>query len=71
MPLSISVRRKTKLRLSRSSFATSSVAPVLRHRVLTTFHAEAEGIDPDAVVAHLLGAIAAPPERAAARLVGA
>ena len=45
--------------------------PVLRHRVLTTFHAEAEGIDPDAVVAHLLGAIAAPPERAAARLVGA
>jgi MoxR-like ATPase len=45
--------------------------PVLRHRIVTTFHAEAEGIDPDAVVAHLLEAIAAPPERAAAKLVGA
>ena len=29
-----SVRRKTRLRLSRSSFATSSVAPVLRHRAI-------------------------------------
>ncbi len=45
--------------------------PVLRHRIVTTFHAEAEGVDPDKVVAHLLGAIAPPPERAAARLVGA
>ncbi len=45
--------------------------PVLRHRIVTTFHAEAEGIDPDAVVAHLLEAIPAPPERAQARLVGA
>ncbi len=45
--------------------------PVLRHRIVTTFHAEAEGIDPDKVVAHLLEAIAAPPERAATRLVGA
>ena len=42
--------------------------PVLRHRIVTTFHAEAEGIDPDKVVAHLLEAIVpAPPERAAAR----
>jgi MoxR-like ATPase len=45
--------------------------PVLRHRIVTTFHAEAEGIGPDKVVAHLLAEIAAPPERAAARLVGA
>jgi MoxR-like ATPase len=45
--------------------------PVLRHRIVTTFHAEAEGIGPDKVVAHLLDAIPAPPERAAARLVGA
>ncbi len=42
--------------------------PVLRHRIVTTFHAEAEGIDPDAVVAHLVETVAAPPERAAARL---
>ncbi len=45
--------------------------PVLRHRIMTTFHAEAEGIDPDRVIAHLLEAIPAPPERAASRLVGA
>jgi MoxR-like ATPase len=44
--------------------------PVLRHRIVTTFHAEAEGIDADAVVEHLLQAVAAPPERAVARLVG-
>jgi MoxR-like ATPase len=42
--------------------------PVLRHRIVTTFHAEAEGIDPDAVVAHLIESVAAPPERVAARL---
>jgi MoxR-like ATPase len=45
--------------------------PVLRHRILTTFHAEAEGIDPDKVVDHLIEAVPAPPERAASRLVGA
>jgi MoxR-like ATPase len=45
--------------------------PVLRHRIVTTFHAEAEGIGPDRVIAELLEAIPAPPERAAARLVGA
>jgi MoxR-like ATPase len=45
--------------------------PVLRHRIVTTFHAEAEGIDPDKVIAHLLESITAPPEKAAARLVGA
>jgi MoxR-like ATPase len=45
--------------------------PVLRHRIVTTFHAEAEGIDADRIVDHLLEALAAPPERAAARLIGA
>jgi MoxR-like ATPase len=45
--------------------------PVLRHRIVTTFHAEAEGIGPDKVVEHLLQEIPAPPERAAGRLVGA
>ncbi len=45
-------------------------APVLRHRIVTTFHAEAEGIDSDAVIDHLMAAIAAPPEKAANRLVG-
>jgi MoxR-like ATPase len=44
--------------------------PVLRHRIVTTFHAEAEGIDADKIVEHLLKEIPAPPERAAARLVG-
>lgn len=43
--------------------------PVLRHRVVTTFHAEAEGITPDRVVEHLLETVAPPPERAAAQLV--
>src|SRR6185437_1934701 len=42
--------------------------PVLQHRIVTTFHAEAEGIDPDKVIDHLLEAIPAPPERAAERL---
>ena len=45
--------------------------PVLRHRIVTTFHAEAEGIGPDKIIAHLLETIAAPPEWAASRLVGA
>jgi MoxR-like ATPase len=42
--------------------------PVLRHRIVTTFHAEAEGIDPDKVIDHLLDTVTAPPERGAARL---
>ncbi|HEX8203661.1 MAG TPA: MoxR family ATPase, partial [Isosphaeraceae bacterium] len=45
--------------------------PVLRHRIVTTFHAEAEGIDADRVIEQLLEEVTAPPERAAARLVGA
>ena len=44
--------------------------PVLRHRIVTTFHAEAEGVDPDKVIEHLLGAVPAPPDRAAAKLPG-
>jgi MoxR-like ATPase len=43
--------------------------PVLRHRIMTTFHAESEGIGPDRVIEHLLAAIPASPEREAARLV--
>jgi MoxR-like ATPase len=44
--------------------------PVLRHRIVTTFHAEAEGIDPDKIVEHLIEAVPAPQEKAAAKLVG-
>ena len=35
-------------------------APVLRHRVLVNFHAEAEGIDADRVIARLLEAVEPP-----------
>ena len=34
--------------------------PVLRHRVLVNFHAEAEGVSTDDVVAHLLQAVEPP-----------
>ena len=44
--------------------------PVLRHRIVTTFHAEAEGTGPDKVIEHLLREVPAPPERAARTLVG-
>ncbi|MBW3631220.1 MAG: MoxR family ATPase, partial [Gemmatimonadetes bacterium] len=37
--------------------------PVLRHRVLLNFQAEAEGIDPDRVVARLLEVVPAPSSR--------
>jgi MoxR-like ATPase len=43
--------------------------PVLRHRIVTTFHAEAEGIDADAVIDHLLQHVVPPPERAAERMM--
>src|SRR4029077_12178855 len=36
---------------------TSVALPVLRHRVLVNFQAEADGIDPDTVVAKLLAAV--------------
>jgi MoxR-like ATPase len=41
--------------------------PVLRHRLVTTFHADAEGITTDDIVRKLLGAIPRPHEQAAAR----
>jgi MoxR-like ATPase len=44
--------------------------PVLRHRIVTTFHAESEGVDPDKVVEQLLADVPSPPEQAAERLVG-
>ena len=42
--------------------------PVLRHRIVTTFHAEAEGIGPDKIIDHLLEEIPAATEKATARL---
>jgi MoxR-like ATPase len=48
----------------------SVASPVLRHRIVTTFHAEAEGIDSDKIISHLLEAIPAAPEQAATRLIG-
>jgi MoxR-like ATPase len=48
----------------------SVALPVMRHRIATTFHAEAEGIDSDEVIAHLIETVPAPPEREAARLLG-
>jgi MoxR-like ATPase len=35
-------------------------APVLRHRVLVNFHAEAEGVSPDRVIAKLMESVAPP-----------
>jgi MoxR-like ATPase len=43
------------------------VAPVLRHRLMTNFNAEAEGIRPDTIVRQLLDVIPPPEERVAAR----
>jgi MoxR-like ATPase len=37
-----------------------AAAAVLRHRIITTFEAESEGIRPDAIIARLLGVDAAP-----------
>jgi MoxR-like ATPase len=42
--------------------------PVLRHRIVTTFHAEAEGITSDSIVAHLLETVLPPTETASNRL---
>jgi MoxR-like ATPase len=42
--------------------------PVLRHRIVTTFHAEAEGVDADVVVDRLLTEISPATEKAADRL---
>jgi MoxR-like ATPase len=35
-------------------------APVLRHRIVPTFGAQAEGIDADAIVARLIGELPKP-----------
>jgi MoxR-like ATPase len=43
--------------------------PVLRHRLITTFHADAEGITTDNVIEKLLKTIAIPQEKAAANIV--
>ena len=42
--------------------------PVLRHRIVTTFHAEADGIGPDKVIDHLLEVVPAANEQATTRL---
>ena len=42
--------------------------PVLRHRLVTTFHADAEGITTDDIITRLLRDIAIPQEKAAARV---
>lgn len=42
--------------------------PVLRHRILTTFNADAEGVTPDDIVGRLLQAIPLPQEEAAAKV---
>ena len=50
---------------SRRDFVTpediQDLAPdVMRHRIVLTFDAEAEGLDADAVVRHVLGAVPVP-----------
>jgi MoxR-like ATPase len=42
--------------------------PVLRHRLVTTFHADAEGVSTDQVIKRLIEAIPLPQEEAAARV---
>ncbi len=44
--------------------------PVLRHRIVTTFHAEAEGIGPEQIVARLMEEVPAESDRAVGRIVG-
>jgi MoxR-like ATPase len=43
--------------------------PVLRHRLITTFHADAEGITTDHIIERLLKEIPLPQEQAAARVM--
>src|SRR5262249_13404666 len=45
-------------------------APVLRHRLVTTFAADAEGITTDRVVAELLATVPIPQDAAASRALG-
>jgi MoxR-like ATPase len=42
--------------------------PVLRHRIMTTFNADAEGIAPDDVIKRLIDVVPLPQEEAAARV---
>jgi MoxR-like ATPase len=42
--------------------------PVLRHRLVTTFTADAEGVSPDDIIRRVLEAVPAPHDRAASRL---
>ena len=46
----------------------SVAAPVLRHRLVTTFHADAEGITTDDIIARLLREVPLPQEEAAAKV---
>ena len=43
-------------------------APVLRHRVMTTFHADAEGVTTDDIVTKLLDAVPAPTDNGAVKV---
>jgi MoxR-like ATPase len=43
--------------------------PVLRHRLITTFHADAEGITTDRIIERLLKEVPLPQEQAAAKIV--
>jgi MoxR-like ATPase len=45
--------------------------PVLRHRLVTTFNADADGVTPDAVISRLLQTVPLPQKEAAARARGA
>ncbi len=45
--------------------------PVLRHRLVTTFNADAEGITADAIIDRLIEAVPRPQEEAAAKVRGA
>jgi MoxR-like ATPase len=42
--------------------------PVLRHRLVTTFNADAEGITTDQIVERLIDAVPLPQEQAAAKV---
>src|SRR5205085_5505697 len=43
--------------------------PVLRHRLVTTFHADAEGVSTDDIIKKLLQSIPSPQEQAAAKVL--
>jgi MoxR-like ATPase len=49
---------------SRPTTSAASPPPVLRHRVLLNFHAEADGVRPDDVVGAAAGAVRPPAQRA-------